>query len=169
VRASSSGNFFAAIMPSTISRRHRSRCITQDVMLAPTTFAWTKPVVAPARRCRLECFGLDVRIKQPHGRFEMRQIGAMLIHLTLKTFDRVRDFQSLISQGRDNQCAHCGSPRRIMPSEEHSGPSPAPGEAAGGGCYRRPDIFEQGMVEVRYVISDTQNLVADLRSPTQTT
>jgi hypothetical protein len=29
----------------------------------------------------------------------MRQIGAMLIHLTLKTFDRVRDFQSLVAQG----------------------------------------------------------------------
>ena len=86
-----------------LARRHRSRCITQDVMDAPTTFAWTKPVVAPARWCRLECFGLDVRIKQPHGRFEMRQIGAMLIHLTLKTFDRVRDFQSLVAQGRDNQ------------------------------------------------------------------
>jgi hypothetical protein len=78
-------------------RRHRSRCIPQDVMDAPTTVAWTKPVVAPARWCRLECFGLDVWIKQPHGRFEMRQIGAMLIHLRLKTFDRVRDFQSLIS------------------------------------------------------------------------
>ena len=68
-------------------------------MDAPTTFAWMKPVVAPARWRRLECFGLGVRIKQPHGRFEMRQIGAMLIHLTLKTFDRLRDFQSLVAQG----------------------------------------------------------------------
>ena len=69
-------------------------------MNAPATFAWTKPIVSPARWRRLDCFGLDVRIKQPHGRFEMRQIGAMLIHLMLKTFDRVRDFQSLISMPR---------------------------------------------------------------------
>jgi hypothetical protein len=27
-----------------------------------------------------------------------------------------------------------------MPSEEHSGSLPAPGEVAGGGCYRRPLI-----------------------------
>jgi len=66
-------------------------------MDAPTTFAWTKPVVAPARWCWLECSGLDVRIEQPHGRFEMRQIGAMLIGLALKTLDRVGDFQSLVS------------------------------------------------------------------------
>ena len=80
-----------------LARRHWSRCITQDVMDAPTTFAWTKPVVAPARWCRLKCFGLDVRIKQPHGRFEMGQIGETLIHLILKTFDRVGDLQSLVS------------------------------------------------------------------------
>ena len=64
---------------------------------APATFAWTKPVVAPARWRRFDCFRLDVRIKQPHGRFEMRQIDAMLIGLTLKTLDRVGDFRSLVS------------------------------------------------------------------------
>jgi hypothetical protein len=41
---------------------------------------------------------LDVRIEQPHGCFEMGQISALLIHLTLKTFDRIRDFQSLVPQ-----------------------------------------------------------------------
>ena len=101
---------------------------------------WTKPVVAPARWHRLQCFGLDVRITQPHGRFEMRQIGATLIRLTLKMFDRGRGFQSLVAQGRDNWRARRGSPGRTMPSEEHSGSSPAPGEVAGGGCYGRPRI-----------------------------
>ena len=89
---------------------------------------------------RLECFGLDVRIKQPHGRFEMRQIGAMLIGLSLKTFDRVGDFQSLVAQGRNNQrSADGGSRGRIMTSGERSGSRAAPVEGAGGSCYIRPD------------------------------
>ena len=84
---------------------------------------------------------VGVRINQPHGRFEMRQIGAMLIHLTLKTFGRFDDFQSLVPQGRDNQRAHRGSHApRIMTSGEHRGSSLAPVEGAGGGCYRRPHL-----------------------------
>src|ERR1019366_7037707 len=97
--------------------------------------------VAPARWCRLECFGLDVRIKQPHGRFEMCQIGAMLIGLSLKTFDRVGDFQSLVAQGRDNQHrGHGGSRARLMTSGQHSGSRTPPVEEAGGGCYIRPEM-----------------------------
>ena len=117
---------------------------------APTTFAWTKPVVAPARWCRLECFGLDVRIKQPHGRFEMSQIGAMLIGLSLKTFDRVGDFQSLVAQGRDNQHrGHGGSRARLMTSGEHSGSRTPPVEEAGGGCYIRPVSYTHLFIHKR--------------------
>jgi hypothetical protein len=110
-------------------------------MNAPATFAWTKPIVSPARWRRLDCFGFDVRIKQSHGPFEMRQIGAMLIGLALKTFDHVRDFQSLVAQGRDNQCRGHGCSRgQIMTNKEHSGSRAAPVEGAGGSCYIRPHV-----------------------------
>jgi hypothetical protein len=80
-----------------LSRRHRLRRVTQDIVDSPATFARAKPVIlagSPRRLSRDKDVG---RIKQTNGRVQMRQIGATRVGLAFKAIKNSSQFHSLLA------------------------------------------------------------------------
>lgn len=89
-----------------LARRHGRDRVTQDIMDAPTAFARLKPVVALAGLTLRPRCGLCARIEQSKRRVHMRQVGAMLLDLTLKMLDHLGNLHAFRAQDRDNGHSH---------------------------------------------------------------
>src|SRR5450631_643709 len=86
-----------------LSRRHRLRRVTQDVVDSTTTLAMAKPVIVTASPRGPNCDEDVVGIEQANGRVQMRQIRATRVDLALEALENSGHFQSLLTQGRDNR------------------------------------------------------------------
>jgi len=76
-------------------RRHRTGRVAQHIIDEPTTFARAEPFIPPT--WLIGCFGLDVRIEQPHGRVDMRKVDPVLAELFFKLDHQPCKLGSLVS------------------------------------------------------------------------
>ena len=81
-----------------LSRRHRLRRVTQDIVDYPAIFARAKPVIIAASPCRMSRDVDVVGIEQANGRVQMRQIGATRGGLAFKIIKNSSQCQPLLAQ-----------------------------------------------------------------------
>jgi hypothetical protein len=82
---------------SKLTRRHRLDRVAQLVVEQPQALARTEPGTARPLLLGADTVRPDVRIKQPHRRIEMRQIGLLLPKLSLKLAHYSGQFRPLVA------------------------------------------------------------------------
>ena len=90
-----------------LTRRHWLSGLAQLVVDQPQALAWTEPGIACPRLLGADVVWPDIRIKQPHGGIDMRQIRPLLHKLSLKLTQRSCQFSTLVPQcTNDMQLGH---------------------------------------------------------------
>ena len=79
------------------SRGHRLGGFTQLIVDQSEAFPLPEPNVARPDLPRADVFRSDIRIEQPHGRVEMREVGSVPGKLLFKLSRRSRKFRALVS------------------------------------------------------------------------